>query len=113
MRKLIFTILLFLVTLNAWSQCADSTTVFFENFDGPTHQMTTSNNLSLTGDWFIIDTLFVSSNNCIHSPIYPITGQGSYLTTPMLPYLNGATNYYLTFKNIAKLSMLCKNTNYK
>jgi hypothetical protein len=66
--------------------------------------MTTSNNNSLTGDWFIIDTLFVSSNNCIHSPIYPTTGVGSYLSTPMLPFLNGATNYYLTFKHIAKLS---------
>jgi len=104
MRNFTFIILMLMATITVNAQTVNTVTLLSENFDGPTHQMTTSNNLSLTGDWFIIDTLFVSSNNCIHSPIYPITGQGSYLTTPMLPYLNGATNYYLTFKNIAKLS---------
>ncbi len=94
--------LLVAITVNA--QTVNTVTLFSENFDGPTHQMTTSSNHSLTEDWFTIDTLFVSSNNCIHSPMYPTTGVGSYLNTPMLPFLNGATNYYLTFKHIAKLS---------
>ncbi len=106
MRKLIFTILLFLVTLNAWSQCADSTTVFFENFDGATINMTSSNNhVSLPGtDWFLLtDSLYTSPNKCYHASIYPTQGQSAIASTPQIAFVPGKTYYYLQFKHIAKL----------
>lgn len=104
MKKLIFTFLMVFITFSSWSQTVDSVTIFSENFDGTTHQMLSSNNhVTPPGsDWNILDTLHASGDNCIYSPIYTTSTSSSSITTPPLPYMGGATNYYLSFNHIAK-----------
>ena len=71
MKRLIFTILMISSTFAALAQCADSVTLFFENFDGPTHQMRSiQQNNDPNDDWFLIDTLYASPSKCYHSPLY-------------------------------------------
>lgn len=107
MKRLIFTILLISSTLVALSQCADSTTLFFENFDGPTHQMRT---LSLAyppnEDWFIIDTLYSSPTKCYHSPLYDFGFQDSPAYIDSIPFSPGRSRVYLSFKHICKIHAL-------
>jgi hypothetical protein len=103
MRNLFLSFVMLFVTLVVSAQTIDTLTIFSENFDGATHQMTTSTVLNPTGDWFRIDTLYTSYNKSIFSPIYTIDATSSILTTPILSYTSGATNYYLSFKHIAKI----------
>lgn len=104
MRNLFLSFSMLFVTLVVSAQTIDTLTIFSENFDGTTHQMTTSNGVNATGDWFLVDTLYSSYNKSIHSPIYPIDAQTTVLKTPNISYASGATNYYLTFNHIAKIN---------
>jgi hypothetical protein len=107
MKKLTFTFLMVFFTISSWSQTTDSITIFSENFDGTTHQMlSSSNHVTLPGfDWNVIDTLHASGGNCIFSPIYSNYGN-SLIETPPLPFMGGATNYYLSFNQICKIHIL-------
>lgn len=107
MKRLIFTILMISSTLAALSQCADSTTLFFENFDGPTHQMRSSNVCnSPNADWFLIDTLFSSPTRCYHSPVYPSDQDNAQAYIDSIPFSPGRNKVYLSFKHICKIHAL-------
>lgn len=108
MKNLTFTFLMVFFTISSWSQSVDSVTIFSENFDGTTHQMLSTSNHVMTPDfdWTVIDSLHSSGNNCIFTPIYTTTTGSSSITTPPLPYMGGATNYYLSFNHICKIHIL-------
>jgi hypothetical protein len=108
MKKFTFTLLMVFFTISSWSQTVDSVIIFSENFDGTTHQMlSTSNHVMAPGfDWNVIDSLHASGQNCIFSPLYIVPSLSSTITTPPLPYMGGATNYYLSFNQICKIHML-------
>lgn len=104
MRRLIFTILMISITFGAYAQCADSTTLFFENFDGVTHKMRTSTSInSPNPDWFLIDTLYTSPTRSFHSPAYTqqVTMSQAYVDT--VRFSPGRSIVYLSFKHICKV----------
>lgn len=92
-----------------FGQLMDTTTIFYENFDGSTLQVTTSNDPDLgggiTGDW-TIDPLHVSAPYSFHTPVYSHAGY-SIVTTNAIP-LTGNTvenvnHVYLSFDQICKV----------
>ena len=107
MKRLIFTILMISSTFAALAQCADSVTLFFENFDGPTHKMRSIPlNNAPNDDWFLIDTLYASPSKCYHSPLYDYDAQESPAYIDSIPFSPGRNKVYLSFKHICKIHTL-------
>lgn len=91
----------------SFGQCADSTTLFFENFDGPTHKFRTSYILNPTiGDWYRSDTLFASPTKCFHSPVYSQDAAWSQAYIDTVRFSPGRNKIYLAFKHICKIHAL-------
>lgn len=107
MKRLIFTILMISSTFAALAQCADSVTLFFENFDGPTHQMRSiPQNNDPNDDWFLIDTLYSSPSKCYHSPLYDNNSLDAPAYIDSIPFSPGRNKVYLSFKHICKIHAL-------
>ena len=108
MKKLLLSILMILSTFVLYSQCADSVTVFYENFDGPTikTRASTSHNNPLGQDWNVNTTLYVSPNKCIHSPLYVTSNLQSQLYIDTIRFIPGKDKIYLSFNHICKIHRL-------
>lgn len=105
MKKLLLSILMILSTLVLHSQCADSVTVFFENFDGPTIKTRTSTSHG-TADWSVNTTLYTSPSKSIHSPLYQTTNLQSQLYIDTIRFIPGKNKIYLSFNHICKIHHL-------
>ena len=107
MKRLIFTILLISTTFGAFAQCADSTTLFFENFDGTTHKLRSTSVLNQPNtDWFLIDTLYTSPTRSYHSPVYAQQATMSQAYIDTVRFSPGRNIVYLSFKHICKIHAL-------
>jgi len=101
--KYIFIILMMFVTSFTWSQ---HQYLFHENFEGANHQMISSTHNDSTPDWVINSSLQSSGYNCIYLYARNLpedTLEGYSISTPKVYYSSAFTNYYLTFKHIAKI----------
>lgn len=106
MKKLLLSILMILSTLVLHSQCADSVTVFFENFEGATVKTRSSTSHDPSGDWSINSTLYVSPTKCIHTPLYLTTNLQSQLYIDTVRFIPGKNKIYLSFNHICKVHKL-------
>lgn len=94
-----------------FAQLMDTTTVFYENFDGSSIQTTTNYSSSFggaNGDWQICNTLYKSAPNSYHTPVYA-TGGNSQMYTAAIPVTSNdftVNRIYLAFDHICKVSQL-------
>lgn len=107
MKKLLFSILMILSTFVVSAQCADSVTVFFENFDGASVKTRSSTSHVPTGtDWSPNTLLSVSPTKSMHSPLYVTSALKSQLFIDTIRFVTGKNKIYLSFDHICKVSNL-------
>lgn len=107
MKRLLLSILMIISTFAVSAQCADSVTVFYENFDGPTIKTRSSTSHIPEGsDWNANSTVSVSPNNCMHSPLYTTSSLLSQLYIDTIRYIPGKNKIYLLFDHINKVHQL-------
>lgn len=107
MKRLLLSILMIVSTFALSAQCADSVTVFFENFDGPTIKTRTStSHPPYLADWNPNSLLSVSPNNSMHSPLYVTSSLPSQLYIDSIYYIPGKNKIYLSFDHICKVHQL-------
>lgn len=115
-KKILFAVTLFCAPLFAWAQPLDTATVYYENFDGSSPQVTTTRVFQTTGDWTLDSSLYSSSPACFHSSVYNRSGNSS-MTTEVIPLSSSSMSQpvrhvYLSFDHICKVSQLDNATIY-
>ena len=93
------------------AQIMDTTTAFYENFDGSSVQTTTNYTPAFggaNGDWQICNTLYKSAPNSYHTPVYS-SGGNSQMYTAAIPVTSTemtVNRIYLAFDHICKVNQL-------
>lgn len=122
MKKLLFVLMVALMPILVFAQPMNFVTIFNENFDGSTIQMTPTTNPSFggtAGDWRVVGTgitydnwnnlpLFKSAPQSYHSPVYSSSGYSS-ATSAAIPLSSPGVdvNYvYLDWDHICKVNQL-------
>ena len=122
MKKLLFILMVAIMPVLALAQPMNFVTIFNENFDGSTIQMTPTTNPSFggtSGDWRVVGTgityenwnnlpLFKSAPQSYHTPVYASSGNAS-ATSAAIPLTAPGVdvNYvYLDWDHICKVNQL-------
>lgn len=107
MKKILFLFAALWFPVMLFAQLMDTTNVLDENFDGATIQVIpATNNFDAQGDWKIDNTLYLSSPNSYHTPIYAASGYCT-MTTDAIEVTGANVNYlYLEFDQICKVNPL-------
>lgn len=110
MKKFLLLLIVLWVPFILFAQPMDTTTAFYENFDGSTLHMTpsyTTGHGGTAGDWQTYSNLRVSVPNSFHTPVYSTIGIST-ATTQAIPLTNAdvpnINHVYLSFDHICKIN---------
>lgn len=100
MKKLLFSFIVLMLPFILSAQMMDTTVVFYENFDGATIQMTSSNQFQET-NWFTVTNVAVSQPSSFRGKLYPSNGN-TYCLTSAIEVDRTKPYVYLKFDHIGK-----------
>lgn len=112
MKKIFSIIVALLLPFMIYAQHKDTTTIYFENFDGATQNVTTSTSCDTSGqgDWKITSNYYYSSPKCFYTPVYPQNALSAMyvkdvpLTSTTMT--DAVRKVYVEFDHICKVSQL-------
>lgn len=113
MKKLYLLFVALSLPFVMFAQRLDTVDVLFEDFDDPNAICRMSTNYTpnmggVNGDWQRYDTLFSSAPYCYHTPVYPVSGSNSQLSSDAIAVSNDnlsqVNKVYLYFDHICKVN---------
>lgn len=111
MKKSFILLIALCMPFLVFSQIMDTITMFHEDFDAATIQVTPSYSTALggvAGDWQLNTSLYKSAPNSFHTPVYNVSGLSTMYTAAIpitSPNIN-VNHVYLSFDHICKVHQL-------
>jgi len=111
MKKSFILLIALCLPFIVFSQIMDTTTTFYEDFDGTVLQVSPSTSPSFggaAGDWQLSTTLYQTAPKSYHTPVYNTAGMSQMFTSAIpvsYPGMN-VNHVYLSFDHICKVNQL-------